>query len=592
MSASPSASSASGVRKEDLVRPVPLLLRLLQSVGAKSDTFTVQQVIHHLGQYIKTKQLYDKQRQHIVHCKGDPLGEVFGVESFSLKEPSSSSGSVGALLAKALFIAATDKRKDHTGVGDGAVKESSLAAADGDNKQVALVVDSVRQGDSPHGGSTSTPMTGTTTVAAKRRRDSECGSGVVAAGSPEEEDSGAKRPRAPSPAPPCWNDDDQGVPWWFLRSLPHTLDRVSTASSTDICSRRGYETAVVTDSSDDLWFLDESNSDQFSVEFEVESIHSEDYDGEGEDGESGERSSDDEVYDVTVIYSDSQSSYNESSDAEFPEEDGWRCTECSETNHPMHGYCQRCWCLRKDWLPDAAQQQQQQQEQQQQQQQHTTTTTTTTLPTTMGSPAAPRGVFTMPGIATALLEEALARDIDSDDGHDEIDGRRSKKAADEDDEYEKVYEKVYEKEYEKEEEAGMRGPSGAATHTLRCGSEDEQEPEEDEYEEDVDDDGKMKKSSKSEALQPADVVSAASSASASSAYQNDGRSGSGGANNACTLLDMCIICQHEPRSCTIVHGKTGHLVTCYMCAKKLKRRNKPCPVCRSPIQAVIKTYLL
>uniref|UniRef100_S4RSA8 Double minute 2 protein n=1 Tax=Petromyzon marinus TaxID=7757 RepID=S4RSA8_PETMA len=196
------------------------------------------------------------------------------------------------------------------------------------------------------------------------------------------------------------------------------------------------------------------------------------------------------VYDVTVIYSDSQSSYNESSDAEFPEEDGWRCTECSETNHPMHGYCQRCWCLRKDWLPDA---------------------------------------------------EALARDIDSDDGHDEIDGRRSKKAANEDDEYEKVYEK---------------------------------------------------KSSKSEALQPADVVSAASSASASSAYQNDGRSGSGGANNACTLLDMCIICQHEPRSCTIVHGKTGHLVTCYMCAKKLKRRNKPCPVCRSPIQAVIKTYLL
>ncbi|CAN0262705.1 unnamed protein product [Lampetra planeri] len=450
MSASPSASSSSGVRKEDLVRPVPLLLRLLQSVGAKSDTFTVQQVIHHLGQYIKTKQLYDKQRQHIVHCKGDPLGEVFGVESFSLKEPSN---------MQHMESANTQAYCPFTRIETVARWACQLAI----------------------------PALAAISLASQGLTEQQ----ITISGSPEEEDSGAKRPRAPSPAPPCWNDDDQGVPWWFLRSLPHTLDRVSTASSTDICSRRGYETAVVTDSSDDLWFLDESNSDQFSVEFEVESIHSEDYDGEGEDGESGEHSSDDEV---------SRRFTN----------DGWRCTECSETNHPMHGYCQRCWCLRKDWLPDAAKQQQQ--EQQQQQQHTTTTTTTSTLPTTMGSPAAPRGVFTMPGITTALLEEALARNIDSDDGHDEIDGRRSKKTANEEDD-------EYEKEYEKE-------------------------------------------------------------------------SGAGGANNACPLLDMCIICQHEPRSCTIVHGKTGHLVTCYMCAKKLKRRNKPCPVCRSPIQAVIKTYLL
>lgn len=33
------------------------------------------------------KQLYDKQRQHIVHCQDDPLGELLEVDSFSVKNP-------------------------------------------------------------------------------------------------------------------------------------------------------------------------------------------------------------------------------------------------------------------------------------------------------------------------------------------------------------------------------------------------------------------------------------------------------------------------------------------------------------------------
>lgn len=43
--------------------------------------------MHYLGQYILGKQLYDKQRQHIVHCQDDPLGELLEVESFSVKNP-------------------------------------------------------------------------------------------------------------------------------------------------------------------------------------------------------------------------------------------------------------------------------------------------------------------------------------------------------------------------------------------------------------------------------------------------------------------------------------------------------------------------
>ncbi len=58
-----------------------------------------------------------------------------------------------------------------------------------------------------------------------------------------------------------------------------------------------------------------------------------------------------------------------------------------------------------------------------------------------------------------------------------------------------------------------------------------------------------------------------------------------------TCLEPCVICQSRPKNGCIVHGRTGHLIACYTCAKKLKNRNKLCPVCREPIQSVVLTYV-
>uniref|UniRef100_A0A2K5DCN4 E3 ubiquitin-protein ligase Mdm2 n=1 Tax=Aotus nancymaae TaxID=37293 RepID=A0A2K5DCN4_AOTNA len=55
-------------------------------------------------------------------------------------------------------------------------------------------------------------------------------------------------------------------------------------------------------------------------------------------------------------------------------------------------------------------------------------------------------------------------------------------------------------------------------------------------------------------------------------------------------IEPCVICQGRPKNGCIVHGKTGHLMACFTCAKKLKKRNKPCPVCRQPIQMIVLTY--
>lgn len=57
-----------------------------------------------------------------------------------------------------------------------------------------------------------------------------------------------------------------------------------------------------------------------------------------------------------------------------------------------------------------------------------------------------------------------------------------------------------------------------------------------------------------------------------------------------TSIEPCVICQSRPKNGCIVHGKTGHLMSCFTCARKLKKRNKPCPVCRQPIQMIVLTY--
>uniref|UniRef100_A0A8C0HFS3 E3 ubiquitin-protein ligase Mdm2 n=1 Tax=Chelonoidis abingdonii TaxID=106734 RepID=A0A8C0HFS3_CHEAB len=55
-------------------------------------------------------------------------------------------------------------------------------------------------------------------------------------------------------------------------------------------------------------------------------------------------------------------------------------------------------------------------------------------------------------------------------------------------------------------------------------------------------------------------------------------------------IEPCVICQSRPKNGCIVHGKTGHLMSCFTCARKLKKRDKPCPVCRQPIQMIVLTY--
>lgn len=54
---------------------------------------------------------------------------------------------------------------------------------------------------------------------------------------------------------------------------------------------------------------------------------------------------------------------------------------------------------------------------------------------------------------------------------------------------------------------------------------------------------------------------------------------------------LCVVCMETERTATLVHGDTGHTCCCLACAKDLQQREQPCPMCRNPIEAVIRTFL-
>jgi len=76
--------------------------------------------------------------------------------------------------------------------------------------------------------------------------------------------------------------------------------------------------------------------------------------------------------------------------------------------------------------------------------------------------------------------------------------------------------------------------------------------------------------------------------------RGDGSAGSHNSIKGCgskaLTEEKCLICLTESRTATIVHGSTGHIACCLMCARILKCRGDRCPVCRLPIDSVIQQF--
>lgn len=52
----------------------------------------------------------------------------------------------------------------------------------------------------------------------------------------------------------------------------------------------------------------------------------------------------------------------------------------------------------------------------------------------------------------------------------------------------------------------------------------------------------------------------------------------------------CMICNAHERNASLLHGDSVHIVCCLECANDVFRNHGNCPMCRQPIEAVLKTF--
>ncbi|KAJ8259479.1 hypothetical protein GJAV_G00169800 [Gymnothorax javanicus] len=316
------------------VQPKTPLLQILRVAGAQEEIFTLKEVMHYLGQYIMVKQLYDKQRQHIVHCQDDPLGELLEVESFSVKSPSP----VYEMLRKNLIaLNCTDAAKNLS-VG----KDSNEAASDDPGQTPSSSACKLAQDLCAVTGGCAAQ---TTALRRQREPDDDSLDGLPG--------SACKRPKLEVNLDE-W--DLSGLPWWFLGNLRSNYGRRSNGS-TDIHTNQlspaqDEDTAIVSDTTDDLWFLNEAESEQVSVEMKEAALE------QGSDGELPQEEEagkeEKESFQMQEEPDEDSQCLSDDTDTEISTQDAWQCTECRKYNTPVQRYCMRCWALRKDWYKDCA----------------------------------------------------------------------------------------------------------------------------------------------------------------------------------------------------------------------------------------------
>ncbi|XP_027138275.1 E3 ubiquitin-protein ligase Mdm2 [Larimichthys crocea] len=345
----------------------------------------------------------------------------------------------------------------------------------------------------------------------------------------EEEGGGRKRRRSDSLSLTF----DGSLSWCVIGGLGSGRDRHSSQSSdSHSLSGRSEVTAAASD----------SDSDNFSVEFEVESVASDDY---NEDDAS--LSADDQVYEVTIFEAEDEDSFDE--DTEITEADYWRCVKCDELNPPLPRNCLRCWTLHHDWLPEDI---------------------------TKSASSSPKALPPKPTDQSAA-KEAPASDVEENDGVDVPDGKRSKTP---------VLSQCLSDSTLSAPDSTSSAPN---SQDLLSGS----QPSSSCSQQNIWTPDSQPSSSidSQELLPPSPTDPPPPLPPAPAAAPELERSVSAEWRLPDSCLDPCLICQSRPKNGCIVHGRTGHLMSCYVCARKLKKRNKLCPVCRLPIQSVILTYL-
>uniref|UniRef100_A0A8D2D5H2 E3 ubiquitin-protein ligase Mdm2 n=1 Tax=Sciurus vulgaris TaxID=55149 RepID=A0A8D2D5H2_SCIVU len=436
-------------------------------------------VIFYLGQYIMTKRLYDEKQQHIVYCSNDLLGDLFGVPSFSVKEHRK----IYTMIYKNLVVVNQQEPSDSSTL----VSENRCHLEGG-----SVQKDPVQELQEEKPSSSS--LVSRPSTSSRRRAISET--------EENSDELSGERQRKRHKSDSISLSFDESLALCVIREI--CCERSSSSESIETPSNPDIEDGVSEHSSD--WLDQDSVSDQFSVEFEVESLDSEDYSLSEEGQELSDE--DDEIYRVTVYQAGESDTDSFEEDPEISLADYWKCTSCNEMNPPLPPHCNRCWTLRENWLPEDK------------------------------------------GKDKGEISESakLKSSTQAEEGLDVPDGKKTTANDSKESCFEENDKITQASQSQESEDYSQPSTSNSIIYSSQ---EDVKECEREEAQD------------KEESMEP---------------------------NFPLNAIEPCVICQGRPKNGCIVHGKTGHLMSCFTCAKKLKKRNKPCPVCRQPIQMIVLTY--
>ncbi|XP_054113340.2 E3 ubiquitin-protein ligase Mdm2-like isoform X2 [Callithrix jacchus] len=419
--------------QETLVRPKPLLLKLLKSVGAQKDTYTMKEVLFYLGQYIMNKRLYDEKQQHIVYCSNDLLGDLFGVPSFSVKEHRK----IYTMIYRNLVVVNQQESSD-----SGTSVSESRCRFEGGSDQKDPVQDLQEERPS------SSHLVSRPSTSSRRRAISET--------EENSDELSGERQRKRHKSDSISLSFDESLALCVIREI--------------CCERSSSSESTGTPSNPDL---------------------------------------DAGVYRVTVYQAGESDTDSFEEDPEISLADYWKWTSCHEMNPPLPSHCNRCWALRENWLPE--------------------------------DKGKDKG---------EISEKAkLENSTQAEEGFDVPDCKKITVNDSKEPCVEENDDKITQASQSQESEDYSQ-PSTSSS-VIYSSQEDVKESEREETQD------------KEESMESSLPLNA---------------------------IEPCVICQGRPKNGCIVHGKTGHLMACFTCAKKLKKRNKPCPVCRQPIQMIVLTY--
>lgn len=366
------------------------------------------------------------------------------------------------------------------------------------------------------------------------------------------------------------------LPWWYFVQKPEKA-QTATGSIMDNSTAFVKDTEYSTDVSDSIQVL--SYGERFSEEFEPDS---------GSSSGSLTDSDDTEPVDSEeeMTYSTPSIPLMDSCDSTMTD-DYWECSVCPNMNPPIVGYCQRCWKFRENWWKSSV------------------------------NDITPLKSISLTQISELDDVPLLPRWSSDPQGVDVTDGKSLKRTRSQSEEVEHSKKPALEREQtltvtsqcenipssstqpdDVKSSFPNSRPSTIILPSLPSSCLNPSSSESKSYQSELRDNNSPLSSDSRIKITPSNCVISKQQSTNSAAQMSEPSIKNNFTtlpfNNKPKLPDLpgiCNICRSHPNNASFVHGQTGHQYCCHKCAIKVMKRDGRCPVCRKPIEIVIKNYI-